>query len=218
MGHGLNVLINLRPFRGLDHLLVRGIRPPIADILQNGVGKQEDLLLHNADGLMQTFLANVSHIHAVNGNAAAGDIVEPGNQLTQGALAAAGGAHDGNGLPGLNLQAHIVEHCQVTIIGKRHMVHPDLPPDIPQLLCLRAIPDGGFPAHDLHKPVETREAVGKKLREGGELTHGAHKGGDIQAEGNQIPVVQPPLENHIPTHCNDHHIHAGEKQLHGAAE
>ena len=112
-------------------------------------------------------MGDASHIQAVNRDAAAGDIVKPGNQLAQGALAAAGGAHNGNGLPGGHLQAHIVKHRQVSVIGKGHMVHGDLALYIFQGLCLLAVPDGGLGAHDLHKPVQPGKAIGEELRKGG---------------------------------------------------
>ena len=72
----------------------------------------------------------------------------------------------GNGLPWGHLQAHIVKHCQVSVIGKGHMVHGDLALYIFQGLCLLAVPDGGLGAHDLHKPVQPGKAIGEELREG----------------------------------------------------
>ena len=50
--------------------------------------------------------------------ATGGHVIEPGNQLTQGGFATAGGAYNGHRLPGLHMKVHIVKHCQVPVVGE----------------------------------------------------------------------------------------------------
>ena len=112
----------------------------------------------------------------------------------------------------------MMQHRQIPIVGKGHILHGYFALHIPQLPGVRGILDGRLGAHDLYKAVQAREAVGKQLREIGQLAHGRHKGGDIQAERNQIPVIQLAFHDHIAAQGNDDHIHAGEEEFHRAVE
>ena len=155
---------------------------------------------------MEALLPDVPHVHPVNGNRTGGHVIKPGDQLAKGALAPAGGAHNGNGLPGLHIQGYVVEHGKIPVIGKAHMVDLDGALNILKVLGAFCILNGGLRAHDLYKAVEPRKAVGKELGKGGELPHGGHEGGNIEAEGQQVPVVHFALQDHKPTQGDDHHV------------
>lgn len=142
LGHGLDIRIDLRLPGGLDYLLIRGIGAAVANVFQNGVRKQEHILLDNADGLVEAVLLNVPHVLAVNGDAAFRYIVKSGNQLAECTLAAAGGADDGHGLPGGHVQAHIVEHRQRAVIGEADVVNPNGACYVFQGLGIRRILNG----------------------------------------------------------------------------
>ena len=167
---------------------------------------------------MEAPLGHVPDIQAVNGNAAAGHVVKPWDQLTQGGLAAAGGADDGHGLPRVYLKAHIVEHRQIAIIGEGHVLHVDLSPGICQLPCVRLVLNRRLRAHDLHEPIQSREAVGEQLGEIAQLAHGVYKGGNIQVEGDQVPIVHFAAHNVVAAEADDQHIEHTQEELHAALE
>ena len=111
-----------------------------------------------------------------------------------------------------------MQHRQVPLVGKGHILHGDFALHVFQGHRVRRVLDRRLGAHDLHKPVQSRKAVGQQLGEAGELAQGGDKGGDVQAEGHQVPVVQLVFHNHIAADGNDHHVHAGEEEFHGAVE
>ena len=218
VGHGLNVIVDLRLLGRVDDLLHGGVRLAVADVFQNGVGKQEHVLLDNADVFVDASLGHVPDVQSVNGNRAGTDVVKPGDQLAQCRLTAAGGADDGDRFPGGDGQAHVVKHRQIGVVGKGNMVDPDFTPDVFQFLRVWLILHGGFGAHDLHEAVQARKAVGKRLGEVGELAHGADKRGNIQAEGQQVTVVHFPLHDIITAEADDNDIQTAQKELHAAVE
>ena len=82
VGHGHDIVVNLRLLRGLLHLVRGGIGPAVADVLKHRIRKEEHILLDDTDILMQAPLGHVPDIQPINGNRAAGHVVEPGDQLT----------------------------------------------------------------------------------------------------------------------------------------
>ena len=218
LGHGKNILVDLRLFCRFNDLRLGSVGPPIADIFKDGVGKQEHLLLHDADAGVDALLGHVPDVLAVDADGPVRHIVEPGNQLAQGTLAAAGGTDNGYRLPGGNVQAHVVEHRQISVIGKGDVFHLDMALYILKILGILPVPHGRLGAHDLHEPVETGEAVGKQLGEAGKLAHGVYKGGNVQAEGHKVPVVHFATHNEPAAQGDDHHVQAGEEELHGGIE
>ena len=167
---------------------------------------------------MEAPLGHVPDIQAVNGNAAAGYVVKPGNQLAQGGLSAAGGTHNGDGLPGIYFQTHVVKHCQIPIVGEGHAAHVDFALYVFQLPGILFVPDGRLRTHDLHEAAQPREAVGEQLGEIAQLAHGVYKGGNIQIEGNEIPVVHFPAHNVVAAEADDQHVEHTQKEFHAALE
>ena len=218
LGHGQNVLVDFRLLCRRDDLLHGGIRPAVADIFQHRIREQKHVLLDDADVLMEAPLGHVPDIQAVNGNAAAGYVVKPGNQLTQGGLSAAGGAYNGDGLPGIYFQTHVVKHRQIPVVGEGHAAHVDFALYVFQLFGILFVPDGRLRAHDLHEAAQPREAVGEELGEIAQLAHGVYKGGNIQIKSNEIPVVHFPAHNIVAAEADDQHVEHTQKEFHAALE
>ena len=218
VGHRHDIVIDLRPLGSLHHLFHGSAGAAVADILENGVGKQKHILLHDANVLVDGVLGHIPDILAVDGDGAAGDLVEPGNQLAQGGLAAAGGTDDGDGLAGLHIQADAVEHIQVAIVGEDHVADLDIALHIGQGLGIGLVLDGGLGAHDIDKPGQTCHAVGEHLGEGGQLPDGAGESGNIQGEGDQVHIVHLALHDQETAVADDDDIQAGEEEFHGAEE
>ena len=59
-----------------------GVGPAVADVLKHCVRKQEHILLDDADAFVQALLGHIPDVQPIDGNCAAGHVVEPGNQLT----------------------------------------------------------------------------------------------------------------------------------------
>ena len=168
--------------------------------------------------LMNALLGHVAHILPVNADAALCYVIEPGNQLAQGALAAAGGTHNGNGFTGLHLQIDMVQDCQIALICKGHIPDGNFALYMFQRRRIRRILHRRLGAHDFHKPIQPRKAVGKQLREVRQLPHGVYKGCNIQTEGNEVPVVHLSFQNHIAAQGDDHHIEDGKEKFHRAVK
>ena len=143
LGHGHDVVVDLRPPGRLDDLVGGSPGPAVADGLHDAGGEEEHVLLHHADIPPQALLGHVPDVVAVDGDAALPHVVEPGDQVAQGGLAAAGGTHDGDGLPGLDVEGHVVEDLGVVpLVGEAHVAHVDLPPHVRQLQGVGLVPSG----------------------------------------------------------------------------
>ena len=91
--HGLNIVIDLCQLRRSDDLLLGCLRLAAADVVQNTVSKQKYVLLHHAHLLPQRALGHVAHILSIDADITVRHIVKSWDQLAQGRLSAAGGAH-----------------------------------------------------------------------------------------------------------------------------
>ena len=154
----------------------------------------------------------------VHGHAAAVHVIEPGQQLAQGALAAAGGSHQRHRLPGGDVQRHVVEHLGLFPVGEGHVFHVHIALHVPQLHRVRRVLNGRVGAHQLDEPVQTGEAVGEHLREVGQLADGADKGGDVQGEGDEIHIVHLLLHNEPAAHGDHRHRQYAGAELHHRVE
>ena len=85
----------------------------VGDVLADGTREQEGLLLDDADLLAQEVARIVLQLDAVQGQAAAGIVVEAGQQVDQRRLARAGGTQQGHDLAGLAAEADILQHRAV---------------------------------------------------------------------------------------------------------
>ena len=140
---------------------------------------------------------------AVNADIPLRHIVKPGDQLTQGRLSAAGGPYHSKGLPRLDVEVHIVEHSKIPFVGKADVVHVHPALHVFQFHSIRRVLHGRLRPHQLQEPGKSGSAVGQQFREVGQLPHRIHKGGDIQAEGDEVHGIQLPLHNED-TACRDH--------------
>ena len=158
------------------------------------------------------------HVHAVDGDAALGHVIEPGDQLAQGGLSAAGGAYHRHRLAHRHMQRHIVQHLVGAVVGKADAVHVDGAPHRGHRLCVGVVGNGGLGAHQLDEPVQSREAVGEQLGKVGQLPHRGDKRGDVQAEGDQIHIVHPVAHYQPAAPGDNRHVQQCDEQLHGGVE
>ena len=98
-GLGLDEFGGLGDGGGLAGVLVGDLGPAELQVALNGAAEQHPFLGHIAQQGAQLGLGHIPHVHPVNAHAAFGGVKEAGDQVQQGALAAAGGPDDGGGLP-----------------------------------------------------------------------------------------------------------------------
>ena len=216
VGHGHDVVVDLGPLRRLDDLVHLGVGLAVADVLKDGIGEQEDLLLHDADRAAQALLRHAAHVQPVDGDAAGRDVVKAWDELAERALAAAGRTDDGDGLPGRDLQRHIVQHGQIAFVAEAHVVHADLAARTAEVDGVRRVAKLRLRAHDLQKALKARRAVGVQLGEVGELADGRDEGGNIERERQQVDGVHLPLHDEQTAHRDDRDGQRGRKELHRA--
>ena len=206
MGHVHNVGIDLRLLRRLFHLSVGSIGAAVADILPHRVGKEEHILLHNADGAAERLDGHMAHIAAIHGDRALLHIVKAGDQLTEGGLTAARRAHDGHRLPCCHADIHAAKNIAAAIVGEVDILHADLPCHRRQGHGIGRIGDGGLRVHQFAEPLQARHTAGEKLSKAGQFSHRGNKGGDIEGEGHHVHQVHGALHDKPAAACNDRHI------------
>ena len=93
--------------RCLLYLLFGGIEAAVADVLQHRAGEEEGLLEHQSHAPGQRFSGHMTDVVAVDEDAAAGDIVEAGDQGGDGGLAGAGLADKCDRLARLHVEVEV---------------------------------------------------------------------------------------------------------------
>ena len=165
--------------------------------------------------LPQGALLQCAHIPAVQKHPALRHVVEAGDELAQGGLPAAGGAHHRHRLPGGDVQGQVLQHRLVGgVVPEGHVLQPDVSGHLRQVPGPGGILDLGLQAHELHKALETGHSLHELLHKGGELPNGGNKGGDIEGEGGQIDKVHLPPHDERPAEGDDQHREHPHEKLH----
>ena len=200
------------------HFLVAGIQTAHADVFPNRAVKEVVVLGHVGDLPVQLLQGNVFQIGPAQGDTAAGHVPEPGDQFGDGALAGAGGTHQGGDGARRDVQGDVMEHLTVLrLVGERDVVQMDSHTAEGSLplrpLEFRGIQDGG----DLpHIGAHHRQFIHKG--HGGDQrpceTQGQHYnseegGGGQAATGPQ----QQSHRQHRQQHRGDHRLHDGHELL-----
>src|SRR5699024_3946825 len=213
VGHGHDIVVDFRPLCRLHDLLLGGVRLAVADVVVDGAGKEEYVLLDDADVLAQGLLGEVAHVGAVHQNATPGDIIEAGDELAQGGLAAPGGAYHRHRLSPGDVDGHVVQHGLPVLVGERDVVHQNVSLGGVHVHGVGGILHRRLHPHQLHKPLEACHAVEELLHKGGQFAHGGEEGGDIQSEGNEVNVVHLTLEDEPAASGDGEHVHGGQGEL-----
>ncbi len=97
----------------------------VGDVLRDGPAEQPGVLQHHADRRAQLVARHGRHVHAVQRDPPAGDLVEPHQQVDQRGLARAGRADDGHRVPRLHGQRQVLDQRLVLVVAERHVLEPD---------------------------------------------------------------------------------------------
>ena len=92
-----------------DDLLAGGTGLAVGDVVRHRAAEQIHVLLDDADVLAQALEGDVLDVLPVDEDAAAGHIVEAGDKVAQGRLAAAGGPTSASRSPALMCEADVVQ-------------------------------------------------------------------------------------------------------------
>ena len=115
-GQGHDEVVDLGIPRSLDDLVMRGKFAPIGDVVIDRIIEQHRVLGDHADGLMQAVLGDITDILAINGNRAAGDVIEAEQQAADCRFAGPRGADNGNGLAGWYIHTDLIQNLPLRII------------------------------------------------------------------------------------------------------
>ena len=100
----LELLPDVGGFRGFEQFFGAGVGRAEGEVLADCLAEEEGLLRHHADVAAQRGQRIVADGPAVDQQRAFGGLVEAGDQIDQGGLAAAGGPDDGEARAGGNVQ------------------------------------------------------------------------------------------------------------------
>ena len=166
VGKCQNVVMDIGTTGSFHNLLVCGIRAAIENVVPDSTGKQEHILLYDADVLAQRGEGQLADVLPVNGDGAVAFLhpVEVGQQMAQGSFAATGGSHQRQ-LPSLfQVQVDIVQHLTGGFVGIGHIGKVNDTLHILQLHCIGSFLLRLF-VHDLHKPAKAADTVLELLHE-----------------------------------------------------
>src|SRR5207247_4707995 len=100
-----------------------------ADVPADGAREQHGLLHHYADLPSQGGQLDVAHVVAIDQHLATAHVVEARDQVGDGGLARAGGADEGDGLPGFDLEAHVLDDRPARVIRAADVFERDVAAD-----------------------------------------------------------------------------------------
>ncbi len=94
----------------------------VEQVLPDGAVEEVRLLGHHADLLAEVGQIEVPHVYAANAHGAAGNVVEPGDQIHHRGLAAAGSAHDGEHPAAGHGEVDIRQQGLFRVVGEGYVV------------------------------------------------------------------------------------------------
>ena len=117
---------------GGPDLFIRGVQLAVADVVGNGAGEEVGILQDDAQRLPQRVLADLPDVDAVVGDGSLLDVVEAVDEVGDGGLSGAGGAHEGDLLAGLGKEGDVVEHRLIRIVAEGDVVEAHVAPQLCQ--------------------------------------------------------------------------------------
>ena len=103
---------------GGDHVFARWPGAGVADVLHDRAGEEIIHLQNQAHLLVQRFAGDVADVVAVDQHAALLRLIEAGDQGDDAALAAAGGADQGDHLAGLGFEVDVVQDGPLGVVAE----------------------------------------------------------------------------------------------------
>ncbi len=194
-------VVSIGHARGLHHLVVARVQPPVADILHDRIGKHERILQNQPQRAAQVGAADVAQVVPINADRAAVDVVKARQQVGDGCLSRPGRADERNRLAGQGLQRHVFDDGMSRFVGEIHSLEFDVTLEICQTHRPVAVYRFGGRVNHLEDPLRTRQSSLDGVIDIGELAQGrdesvgvADKGGD-NAHGHESAQGQPSAQS-----------------------
>ena len=130
LGQAHDVVVNPGGLGGGHHLVHGGTFLAVGDVLVDGALEQPGVLKHHGVASAQTVPGDGADFVAVHIAPAAVHVVKTHQQVDDGGFACAGGAHNGDGLPGGGLQGQVLQHNFTRQIAEGNMAHLHISPDV----------------------------------------------------------------------------------------
>ena len=131
-----DVVVDVGFFSCLVDLLAAGSQLAVGDVVKDGAGEEENILLHDADFAAQRTAGDLADVLSVDADAALGDFVKTRNQMTEGGFAAAGRSDDGDHLALREGHRDVGEDLLALIVLEGNVVEGNLAADILQIDCI----------------------------------------------------------------------------------
>ena len=119
-------VIGVRQFGGFDTLLVGRVEAAVADVLHDGIRKQEGILQDDPQLLAQISFGDLADVASVDRDAAFIDLIEAGQQIDDGGLACTGRTDQGNGLACFRFQRHVLDDGLIRQVAKANVSRSEL--------------------------------------------------------------------------------------------
>ena len=97
-------------FDGDGQLGISCVGPTEQEVLFDAGGEQDGILERNSHPAAKVFKLQVANVVAVQRDATAGDVIEPGHEQRHGGLARSGSAHEGDGFARSEIELDAVEY------------------------------------------------------------------------------------------------------------
>ena len=177
--------VRVRALRRGDALLVGCVEAAVADVVHDRSGEEVGVLQNGAERAAQGVLADVAHVDPVVGDDAVLDLIKAVDEVRDRRLAGAGGADEGDLLPGLRVDADVLQHRFVRHVAEVYVHEPHVAAQrderavrlLPRPCPARAVPavhggqrdlalvDLGLRVHDLEDALR----AGERREDRGEL-------------------------------------------------
>ena len=208
---GHHIVVDVGSLSCGDDLFLRGIQPSVENVVPDTAVEEEYVLLDDTDVLPERFQGQTGNVLAVDLNGAGGRTIEPGQQMADGGLAAAGGAYQGQNIALGNVQVDVLQHFPAVVVAEAYILQGNVSLRLGQALGIVSFFFHRL-VHDLQEAAEAGHTVLillYKVNQGvhrvDEQIYGHDEGGVI---GEVDPVV---VQEQTAGDENDHVEHIGDE-------
>ena len=146
-------VMDLRVARRPLDLRVRGVEPPVADVVGDRAGEEQRVLGHQGDPLAQRAETVGGGVAPVEQHAPGRRREEPRDQVREGGLAGPGRADDGHQLAGPRVEADAVEDGARAVVREPDRLEADVPGQAAGVRRVRRIADLRLQRQDVAHPA-----------------------------------------------------------------
>ena len=204
-------LIHTGHRRGVAQRRLRRVGTGGGNVLPDRSGEQEGLLEHQADLAAQGLPADVPDVHPADGDAPLpfSQVVQPVQQVDEGALSRAGPPQHREGGPLGDGEGHVLQH-RLSAVAEGDVVKDDVAgqlhiPGLGPVRLLRGVEDVPHPVHGHPGLTHVAEHPAQGPHRPGQGAAVAHK-------GDEAPQGHAPLHRlHRAHQDHRHHLQAGEQ-------